>query len=130
MDNYTKVDLENAIPTISSMIRRSENVQIKLKEGSPQASLTRNRLKALYISLSLITSELKGELNIDNYTKEDLEKALPPILSTIKKCEKAKEKLKEGTPQLTLTKKMINSLYISSALITKTFVSFHTPSDK
>lgn len=124
MDNYTKVDLENAIPTISSMIRRSENVQTKLKEGSPQASLTRNRLKALYISLSLITSEIKEESNKDNFTKEDLEKALPPIISTIKKCEKAKEKLKEGTTQLTLTKKMINSLYISSALVTKELRNF------
>ncbi|MDF2596911.1 MAG: hypothetical protein K0R69_3252 [Clostridia bacterium] len=119
MDNFTKEDLENAIPTIASMISRSEKVQIKLKEGTPQASLTRNRLKALYISKALITKELQGELLIDNFTKEEFERALPPITSTISKCEKVMEKLKEGTPQASLTRNMLKALYIASSLITK-----------
>jgi hypothetical protein len=119
MDSFTNEDLEKAIPTIDSMISRSEKVQIKLKEGTPQASLTRNRLKALYISKALVTKELQGEFLIDNFTKEDLEKALPPITSTIGKCEKVKEKLKEGTPQASLTRNMLQALYIASSLITK-----------
>jgi len=118
MDSFTKEELEKAIPTIASMISRSEKVQNKFKEGTPQATLTRNRLKALYISSSLITREL-GDSLTDKFSKEDLEKALPPITSTISKCEKAQTKLKEGTPQLSLTRNMIKALYISLSLITK-----------
>lgn len=121
MDGFTKEELEKAIPTIASMIRRSEKVQPKFKEGTPQATLTRNRVKALYISSSLISREL-GDSSEDNFSKEDLEKAIPPITSTISKCEKAQEKLKEGTPQLSLTKNMIKSLYISLSLITKELI--------
>jgi hypothetical protein len=56
---------------------------------------------------------------MDDFTKEDFEKALPPIASTIGKCEKVQEKLKAGTPQLTLTKNMLKALYISRSLITR-----------
>lgn len=119
MVNFTKDDLEKAIPTIASMISRSEKVQPKFKEGTPQAMLTKNRLKALYISSSLITKELNGDFLIENLTKEDLQKSLPPITSTIRKCEKAQEKLRERTPQLSLTRNMIKALYISLSLITK-----------
>ena len=119
MDNYTGNELEKALKAIASMISRSEKVQIKLKEGSPQASLTRNRLKALYIAASLITKELEGDSSADRFTKEDLEKALPPIKSTIGKCEKVRDKSKEGTSQATLTGNMLKALEISLALITK-----------
>lgn len=119
MSDFTKEELQKAIPTIASLISRSEKVQPKFKEGTSQATLTRNRLKALYISTSLIKKELNSDFLFENITKEDLEKALPPITSTISKCEKAQEKLKEGTPQLSLTKNMIKSLYISLSLITK-----------
>lgn len=121
MDGFTREELEKAIPTIASMISRSEKVQPKFKEGTPQATLTRNRIRALYISSSLISRELGNSLT-DNFNKEDLEKAIPPITSTISKCEKAQEKLKEGTPQLSLTKNMIKSLYISLSLITKELI--------
>lgn len=117
--DFSRDELEEAVPVIASMIRRSEKVQPKFKEGTPQATLTRNRLKALYISSSLITRELNGDVLIESITKDDLEKALPPITSTISKCEKAQEKLKEGTSQLSLTKNMIKALYISLSLITK-----------
>ncbi|WP_372999099.1 hypothetical protein [Lutispora sp.] len=119
MDNFIRGDLEQALLTISSMISRSEKVQNKFKEGTPQASLARNRIKALYIASSLVAKELEGDHSTVSFNKEDLEKALPPITSTISKCEKAQEKLKEGTPQLTLTRKMIQALYISLSLITK-----------
>lgn len=119
MEHYTGDDLKKAITTIASMISRSEKVQIKLKEGSPQASLTRNRLKALYIAASLITREVNGDPSEDKYTMEELEKALPPIKSTIGKCEKVQDKSKEGTAQATLTRNMLKALEISLELITK-----------
>ncbi len=118
MDNYTVDELEKALKAIASMISRSEKVQIKLKEGSPQASLTRNRLKALYIAASLISEELQGDFTKEKFTKEELEKALPPIKSTIGKCEKVRDNSKEGTSQATITRNMLKALEISLALIT------------
>lgn len=119
MDHFTREDLEKALPTISSMITRSEKTQKKFQEGTSQASLARNRIKALQVAESLVTRELEGDHIALNFNREDLEKALPPITSTIRKCEKAQEKLKKGTPQSILTGKMLQALHISLSLITK-----------
>jgi hypothetical protein len=119
MDKFTKEDLEKALPVIASMISRSEKVHNKFKEGTPQFSLIKNRLKALYLSSSLILKELKVEVVMDDITYEDLKESLPPITSTIGKCEKIMEKTKESAPHLTLTRKMLNALYISTTLIKK-----------
>jgi hypothetical protein len=119
MDKFSREDLEEALPVIASMISRSEAVKYKFKEGTPQASLTRNRLKALNISSALITKELNSDFLIDDFSEDDLEKALLPITSTIRKCEKALKKLKEGTPQASLTRNMLLALNLSLALITK-----------
>lgn len=49
----------------------------------------------------------------------ELREALRAINSTISKCEKAQEKLREGTPQHTLTKRRLEAFYIATALIEK-----------
>ena len=116
MEQITRDEYEKALRDIASMISRTDKVKEKLKEGSPQASLTRNRRRALVIASALITKELGGAIE-EAFEKEDLEKALPPILSTIGKCEKVRVKLKEGTPQLTLTRNMLKALYLSEALL-------------
>ena len=56
---------------------------------------------------------------MDNYTKEELEEALRAVSSLVNKCEKAQEKLSQGTSQWTLLKNRIKALRISSLLITK-----------
>lgn len=119
MDQFTREDLEKALPTIHSMITRSEKTRQKFAEGTSQASLARNRIKALQIAAALITRELEGDHSAPDFTKEDFEKALAPITSTIRKCEKARETLKEGTPQSNLARKMLHALYLSLALITR-----------
>jgi hypothetical protein len=53
------------------------------------------------------------------FSKEELEEALRAIISTISKCEKAQMKLREGTPQFSLTHNRIKALRIASSLITK-----------
>jgi hypothetical protein len=62
MNDYTKNDLEEARRAISSLISKCEKVQMKLREGTPQYALTRNRIKAFNIVLSLINKELESEL--------------------------------------------------------------------
>jgi len=115
MDGYTKEELEETLKIVSSAISRCEKMQPKFMEGTSQYSLLKNRLKALYISKSLIT----GENVMDIYAKVELIEALPPVSSIISKCEKAQQKFKEGTSHHTRFKNMIKAMYVSKSLITK-----------
>lgn len=54
-----------------------------------------------------------------DYTKEELAEAARALGSTLGKCEKAWEKLREGTPQHTLTKRRIAALKIAIDLISE-----------
>lgn len=114
MDSYTKEELEEVLKLVSSVISRCEKMQPKFLEGTSQHTLLKNRIKALYISKSLITDE-----NVmDKYTKEELMESLRPISSIISKCEKAQHKFVEGTSQYTRFNKMIRAMYILKSLIT------------
>lgn len=114
MDSYTKEELEETLQIVSSVISRCEKMQPKFAEGTSQHTLLKNRIKALYISKSLIT----GETVVDKYTKEELIEALPPVSSIICKCEKAQSKFEKGTSHHNRFKNMIKAMYISKTLIT------------
>lgn len=114
MNKYTREELVQAEGVVTSTISNCEKMQPKFKEGTSQHSLLKNRIKALYISKTLIT----GEDIMDKYTKEELEQALPPVSSVISKCEKAQLKFEDGTSQHTRLKKLIDAMYISKELIT------------
>jgi hypothetical protein len=57
--NYTKDELSEALRAITSLINKCEKVQLKLREGTPQYTLTKNRLKAFCIASALIEKELE-----------------------------------------------------------------------
>jgi hypothetical protein len=114
MDKYSRDELEKALQIVSSVISRCEKMQPKFAEGTSQHTLLKNRIKALYISKSLIIDDnIMGK-----YTKDELIEALRPVSSIISKCEKAQLKFSEGTPQHTRFKNMIKAMYISKSLIT------------
>jgi len=114
MDKYAKEELLEALKVITSTISNCEKMQPKFPEGTSQHTLLKNRIKALYISKSLITGE-----NVENqYTKEELVEALAPISSIISKCEKAQKKFKEGTAHHIRFKNIIKAMNISKQLIT------------
>ncbi|MEW9079276.1 hypothetical protein [Terrisporobacter glycolicus] len=114
MDKYTKEELKEALNVVTSTIKNCEKMHPKFEEGTSQHTLLKNRIKALYISKSLIEEE-----NIkDKYTKEDIEKSIAPVTSIISKCEKAKIKAVEGTGNHTRLTKIIKAMYISKYLIT------------
>ena len=113
MEKYTREELIEALRVVSSTISKCEKFQPKFAVGTSQHTLLKNRIKALYISKSLIT----GENIMDKYTKEDLLEALPPISSVISKCEKAQLKFVEGTVNYTRFKNIIKPMYISKSLI-------------
>ena len=114
MVKYTKEELMEALRVVSSTISNCEKIQPKFVEGTSQHTLLKNRIKAMYISKSLIMDEnVMGK-----YTKEELIDSLRPVSSIISKCEKAQLKFTEGTSNHTRLKNIINAMYISKSLIT------------
>lgn len=113
MKCYTQKELQNALKVVSSTIAKCEKIQTKFKEGTPQLSLLRNRIKALKISRCLIESEI----SIPAYTEEDLEKALPPVISIINKTEKAQSKYEEGSTQFKRLLPIIDAMHIAKSLL-------------
>jgi hypothetical protein len=111
MGKYTREELEEALKIISSVIMRCEKAQTKFVEGTSQYMLLKNRLKAMYISKSLIVGE-NGK-----FTKEELIKALRPVSSIISKCEKAQQKLAEGSAHYIRFIDLIKAMGISRSLI-------------
>jgi hypothetical protein len=59
MKNYPEKDLEEASRAITSLLHKCEKVQEKLKPGTPQYTLTKNRIKAFQVTLVLIEKALK-----------------------------------------------------------------------
>ncbi len=114
MDKYTREELIEALQVISSTISNCEKIHPKFAEGTSQHTLLKNRIKAMYISKSLITDEN----TMDKYTKEELIESLRPVSSIISKCEKAQIKFAEGTSHHTRLKNIIKAMYISKSLIT------------
>ncbi len=119
MDGFTKTDREEALRAIASMMGRCEKAQEKFAQGTSQHTLQKNRRKALFVASSLIAAELSGGGATDAFTKEELTKALAPIASLIRKSEKAREKLAQGTWQHTMLGDNLKALSIASPLLTK-----------
>lgn len=115
MGKYTKEELKEALRVVSSTISKCEKIQLKFKEGTSQHTLLRNRIKAMYISQSLITNDHI----IDEYSKKDLIEALRPVASVISKCEKALSKFAGGTSNHSRFRNIIKAMDISKSLITE-----------
>jgi len=114
MDKYKRKELEEALQVISSIISQCEKTQLKFSEGTSQHTLLTNRIKAMYISKSLIVDE--SAMNI--YSKEELIEALIPVSSLNSKCEKARIKFVEGTSHRTRLNNITKAMGISKSLIT------------
>jgi hypothetical protein len=67
MNIYTKNELEEALQIVSSVISRCEKIQPKFMEGTSHYSLLKNRIKALYISKSLLTDEIGKRICRQDY---------------------------------------------------------------
>lgn len=119
MDDFTKKDMEEALRAITSMISRTEKAKEKFAQGTSQHSLQKNRLQALHIASSLIAKGLTVSDAVDCYAEEDLKNALAPIASLIRKSEKARAKLAQGTWQHTMLSNNLKALHIALPLLTK-----------
>ncbi len=113
MEQYTIEECAAAIQVISSTIIESEKIQPKFAEGTSQHSLLKNRIKALNISKLL----LEGQDVMEQYTKEELTKAIPPVSSIISKCEKAQLKFVKDTGHYIRLEHIIKAMYISKSFL-------------
>lgn len=114
MESHSKEELVDALRVVTTTIRNCEKIHPKFAEGTAQHTLLKNRIKALYISKSLITSDI----NISKYTNVDLIQALAPVSSIISKCEKAQLKHAEGTAHHIRFQSIIKAMYLSKSLLT------------
>lgn len=89
---YTKQELEAARNVVRNTINRCENMRPKFRSDTAQYSLLENRLRALYTAQKLLTG--KG----GDFSKKELEAALPPIASILHKTETARRKHPEDSP--------------------------------
>lgn len=113
MDKYLNSELSDALKVVSSTISNCEKMLPKFEVGSSQYSLLQNRLKAMYISKALILDEPLAS----QYSKADLESALPPVNSIIHKCTAGQEKHPSGTPTNNRLQKIIDAMNIAKMLI-------------
>jgi hypothetical protein len=58
LEHVSRSDLQEALHAFASMISKTVKSQAKFAQGTPQHTLQRNRLKALYIAELLIKAEL------------------------------------------------------------------------
>lgn len=111
MNKFTNKQIEDTLNVINSSIINCERIQPKLKEGSPQLSLNKNRIKALYISKALITNQ------IHDYKKEELPEAAAQITSIINKSKSGISHANEGSGTYTRFRKIIDSMTIALSFI-------------
>jgi len=106
MNQYTEQQIQDTISIIESSIANCEKVRPKLKAGSTSFSLNTNRIKALYISKALLTNQ------DNNYTKEEVEKAVVQISSVKNKSTTGINNAKERSATYTRFSKLINAMDI------------------
>lgn len=58
MDKYTEKELKEGLRVVSLTISNCEKIQPKFADGTSQHTLLKNRIKAMYISKSLITEKI------------------------------------------------------------------------
>jgi predicted transcriptional regulator len=113
MGKYTSDELSDALEVISSTISKCEKIQPKFAEGTSQYTLLKNRIKAMYISKTLITEDCE----IERYSKEELINALKPVASVISKCETAQRKHDLESFHYKNLQNIIDAMKIANSLI-------------
>ncbi len=113
MVNFEKNELADALQVVMSTIGNCEKMQPKFAEGTSQATLLKNRIKAMYISKALITEDSE----IKRYSKEELIDSLKPVASVISKCETGQRKYEVDAPLYKRFQKIIEAMNISKSMI-------------
>jgi len=117
MDPLKEVQYNQSLIIVSSNIKNCINFQDKFPQGSAQASLLSNRIKALTIAQILLKQNLDLSIEPTHITEDDLKEALIPLTSILHKCEKAQLKSKPGSSNELRLSKLIKAMNICIELI-------------
>jgi len=101
MTQYDSNSLELARKAIEDMLDRSVKAQAKFRPGTSQHSLQVNRIKALNISLALLSTETAKTIH-SRFSTQELYSAIAPLMSLIRKSEKARTHLQPDSWQHTM----------------------------
>jgi hypothetical protein len=106
--DHDEGELLEARRALESMLRKSEKALAKLAEGSWQHRLTQNNIHGLAVVLSLLAGrEAVG----------DIGQAREALADMLRRVEKAKATLADGTPQATLAVRRVAALRIGLELV-------------
>lgn len=114
MSNFTHEQLNHTLKVIDTALKNCRKMQGKFKEGTSQASLLQNRIKALEISRVLAAGDKETAIA---YTDEELKNALPPVISIRNKNMTARKKHDEGTTWYKRFTTQIDAMEVAEALI-------------
>lgn len=106
--------LQSIIRPLESLISKSEKAREKLVPGTWQYTRLENDLEALRIGLTLLTGETPAG---ENYTHEELQRAVDTLDSLINRVGNTKTKFTPGTSQHTLQKNRLTALQTAKAAI-------------
>ncbi len=108
----TELERAEALKVVTSVIARCERAQPKFVPGTSQHTLLKNRIQALKIAQALLV-----ESGAELYSSQDLSAALEPLLSIIRKCEKAQYKYEPESGQYGRFNGIIRAVELSRTLI-------------
>ena len=86
-------EMDDALRTITSLITRCEKALVGFAPRTSQHTLLMNRLAALRTAKSLMTGDSDGSL----FSRKEIKATREPILSILRKCEKADRKQAPGS---------------------------------
>lgn len=109
----TCMQVQNTMQVIDATIRNCEKMQPKFEVGTSQHTLLKNRIFALQVVKQLLCEKSSA------YTKEEMKKALPPIMSILHKTSKARSKHEEGTSTHTRLTLIIEAMEIARDMLEK-----------
>ena len=95
----------------ASSLARCETALLKFRRGSAQHTLLVRRIAALRTACALLSESTR------DYTRAELEAALPPLRSIAAKCEKARSKYGPDAPQRARFDPLVGAMEVSLARI-------------
>lgn len=107
---YTNDQMTIALLEVTSIINRCERIHVKFQEGTSQHTLLNNRLHAMYMAKAILTKNLTNQSQSLTYDNADYERAFPPILSIISKCETAQSKYEVDSKSYNRYQKTIDNM--------------------
>ena len=122
--DYTTDEWDEARRPIASLISKSEKAHQKLAPDTWQFRMLRDNLAALHIAFALMN---RGAGRKENFTPDQLRKALASLASMIGKTRRAKATFPPGTPQHTLQRNRLKALRRADALARAKLVRRRNP---